>query len=96
MIKIIWTSSAFEDLENIHAFIARDAEIYADAVLLEIFRAVDQLKKFPKSGRKVPEQDDVNVRELIVGNYRIIHEIASDTIQILAVLHCARLFPETG
>lgn len=93
--KIVWTEPAILDLESIHTFIARDEEVYANAVLLEIINAVDQLIEFPKSGRKVPEQDNENIRELIVGNYRVIYNMGFHDIKIITILHCARRFHDT-
>lgn len=66
--------------------------MYADALILEFFNAVDQLEHFPESGRIVPERDEENTRELIVGNYRIVYDIVDLKIRILGVLHGARFF----
>ena len=60
MIRVVWTEPSVSDLDNIHSYIARDAEVYADSVLTEIFDAVDRLAHFPLSGRVVPEVDDEN------------------------------------
>jgi len=92
MMKIVWTDPAIADLENIRSYIAQDSSIYADALLLEFFNAVDHLEHFPKSGRTVPELDEKDTRELIVGNYRIVYDIVNLEVRILGVLHGARLF----
>ena len=92
MTRIVWTEPAVSDLNSIHAYIARDAEVYADAIVTEIFDTVDQLAHFPQSGRVVPEVNDKNTREIIVGNYRVIYEISGETVRILSLLHAARLF----
>lgn len=92
MTKIVWTDPAILDLANIHSYITRDSNVYADALLLEIFHFVDTLEKFPQSGRVVPELNDGNTREIIVGNYRVIYDIVHLRVRILAVLHGARLF----
>jgi len=67
--------------------------VYADSVLTEIFDAVDRLARFPQSGRVVPEMNNENTREIIVGNYRVIYDTGGDTVHILSVLHGAQLFP---
>jgi toxin ParE1/3/4 len=41
----------------------------------------------------VPERDDQAIRELLVGNYRIVYRLRDDTAEILTVFHGARLFP---
>ncbi|TFG00558.1 MAG: type II toxin-antitoxin system RelE/ParE family toxin [Promethearchaeota archaeon] len=42
-------------------------------------------------GRKVPELDDPNIRELIFRNYRLIYRIMGDKIQIVRVFHGSRI-----
>ena len=90
--KIVWTEPAVTDLEAIRTYIARDVETYANAVILDIFEATDRLEHFPESGRVVPELDDPNTREIIVGNYRVIYDISGAVVRILTVLHGARQF----
>ena len=48
------------------------------------------LAQFPRSGRKVPEFDDDNVRELIVYSYRLIYRLTSEGILIAAIIHGSR------
>lgn len=88
---VCWTDSAVADLERIQSYIAADSNAYAQALMLEILTAVDRLESFPESGRIVPEINHTKVRELIVGNYRIIYELKSRKIYILTVVHGARL-----
>lgn len=42
---------------------------------------------FPRSGRKVPEFDDDNIRELIAYSYRIIYPVQAELITVAAVIH---------
>jgi len=93
MNRIFWTNPAISDLDAIHEYISRDSEIYADLVLSDIFDSVDRLITYPESGRMVPELNDKNVREIIVGNYRIMYENQSNSLKILTILYAARLFP---
>ena len=55
MTRIVWTEPAVSDLNGIHAYIARDTEVYADATVLEIFDAVDRLAHFPHSAESFPK-----------------------------------------
>lgn len=41
----------------------------------------------------MPEIGDSAVREVIVGSYRLVYRLLSDTAEILTVFHGARLFP---
>ena len=43
MTPVLWTAPAVADLDNIHSYIARDSEPYADAMAQAIFDAVDRL-----------------------------------------------------
>ncbi|MCP4375185.1 MAG: type II toxin-antitoxin system RelE/ParE family toxin, partial [bacterium] len=85
MMKIVWTEPAVADLDTIHAYIAHDSEVYADAQIQAVFEAVDRLERFPQSGRMVPEIGQPATRELIVGSFRVIHHIADDIVRILTV-----------
>jgi len=99
MVEIIWTSSALTDLNEIGEFIALDSPKYAEITVNKIYSRVGILPKSPRIGRIVPEIQDDNVRELIEGNYRIIYELAPNTIYILTIHHSSRMLrvnPETG
>ena len=48
------------------------------------------LDNLPKVGRKVPEVNDEAVRELSLYSYRIIYEIKSRGVFVLAVVHKRR------
>jgi toxin ParE1/3/4 len=45
---------------------------------------------FPRLGRIVPELEIENIREIIVGSYRVIYRIREDDVQLLTVHHGAR------
>jgi plasmid stabilization system protein ParE len=49
------------------------------------------LARFPQAGRKVPEFDDENIRELVVYSYRIIYRLREDEVLIVAVIHGKRV-----
>jgi toxin ParE1/3/4 len=91
MVKLIWTDTAINDLGDIGDYIAESSEKYAKLTVKKLFERTDILKTFPKAGRKVPEKNEENIRELIEGNYRIIYEIVSEyQINILSIYHSAR------
>lgn len=56
----------------------------------EIREKADTLKELPKSGRKVPELDEEQVREVSLYSYRIIYEIKDQDIFVLAIVHKRR------
>ena len=103
MVKIVWTDLAIQDLEDIGNYIAKDSERYAQMTVEKLFTSVDILEHYPKIGKIVPEFQDELIRELIMGNFRIVYQIVNDErVDIITVNHCARLigntynFPDIG
>jgi addiction module RelE/StbE family toxin len=92
MVRLNWTEQSVEDLNSIAEYIARDSVKYAKLQIKRIQFRARQLKKQPQSGRIVPETDDPSIKELIIGNYRIVYKIRSKSrIDILTIHHSARL-----
>ncbi len=91
MARVSWTLQGLADLEAICLFIARDAPEIASVFAHRAFRATDQLADHPRSGRMVPELGQDLVREVILGNYRIIYRLLNDEVQVLTIHHGARL-----
>ena len=87
--KVHWTDTAEGHLEGIYAYIAQDSPEYAKRMVDRITRKSQQISEFPFSGRRVPEYDIDQIRELIESPYRIIYYIKADQIDVLAVLHGA-------
>ncbi len=54
------------------------------------FAVTERLTNFPLSGRVVPEVGKKSIREIILGNYRIIYRVLPDEVEILTVHHGAR------
>ena len=94
MVKINWTVQAITDIENIADFIAKDSERYARIQVNRFFETVEILETNPKIGRLVPEFNHETIRELVLGNYRIVYHLVSENlIDILTVHHSKRLLP---
>lgn len=70
-------------------FISKDKPAAALRWAKEVYRKVSRLKRFPRSGRVVPEFGREEVREILIGNYRVIYKIEK-TVFILAVHHGAK------
>jgi plasmid stabilization system protein ParE len=53
---------------------------------------MDSLRSFPELGRVVPERGEPNIREIVVGNYRVVYRFRREqkTVEILRVWHGAR------
>jgi toxin ParE1/3/4 len=91
--KVHWTTAARDQLRDIHKFVGRSSPQYAAKVVDNLTRRSRQIAKFPRSGRIVPEANDVNIREVIEGPYRIIYHLLEDDIDIIAVVHQAQRWP---
>ena len=85
--SVHWTDTAQAHLDAIHAYIAQDSAEYANRTIDRLTRRSQQIADFPLSGRRVPEYDMDQVREVIETPYRIIYHIKSDQIDILAIIH---------
>ncbi|MBL1274604.1 MAG: type II toxin-antitoxin system RelE/ParE family toxin [Ectothiorhodospiraceae bacterium] len=48
----------------------------------------------PHLGRRVPEYDRTDVRELLEKPYRIIYKIKSDQVDVLTVMHNRQVLPQ--
>lgn len=94
MARLIWTIQAIDDIECICEYIARDSQNYARTFAQNIVSSVKKLELLPASGRAVPELGDENIRELILGNYRVIYRLGTDVVEILTIYHSARLLPK--
>jgi plasmid stabilization system protein ParE len=88
--KVHWTDTAGGHLNAIHAYIAQDSPEYARRMVDRLTRRSQQIAEFPFSGRRVPEYDVDQIREVIEGSFRIIYHIKSDQIDVLAIIHGAR------
>jgi len=66
-----------------------DSPEYAKRMVDRITRRSQQIAYFPLSGRRVPEYDADQIREVIEGPYRIIYHIKPDQIDVVAVIHGA-------
>ena len=89
--RIIWSPKAADNLIEICNFIGEDSEFYARLFAQRIIDEIEQIPVFPKAGRVVPEYQQESLRERIFQSYRIVYRIKSDTIEIVAIVHGARL-----
>jgi plasmid stabilization system protein ParE len=91
MARLIWSPQSAEDLDEICKFIAKDSEEYARMVARRIYAAARSAADFPQGGRVVPDFENPNLREKIVGNYRVVYRIHPGAVEIATVIHGARL-----
>jgi len=92
--RVHWTENAIGHLVNIYEYIAINSPTYGKRMVDRITRRSEQIAKQPLSGRKVPEYDAKDIRELIEKPYRIVCRIKQDQIDVVAVIHGARILPD--
>jgi plasmid stabilization system protein ParE len=90
--RLIWSPRARQNLREIIDNIARDAPANAGPVARRFFQRVASLPDQPGQGRLVPEHDAADgLREVFVHRWRVIYRVVGDGVEIVAILHGARL-----
>ena len=91
MAQINWTPQANDDIKNIIEYIATQSEKFAKIQAQRIIDKIELLENMPYLGRVVPELNYKNVRELILGSYRIVYHIRStQRISFITIHHSSR------
>ncbi len=90
--KVHWTNEFLEQIEAIVEYISKDNVSAALALCDSIFEQVEKiLPNNPKAGR--PGRVD-GTRELVVhASYLVAYRISDEAIEVLTVMHAARLWP---
>jgi plasmid stabilization system protein ParE len=81
-------------LGAIAEYIAVSSPVYAEQVVDRVVRRLDQARRFPESGRIVPEYERADVRELVEFPYRVVYRVGPESIEVLAILHSRQALPE--
>ena len=84
---VIWSEEAKRDLRGIYEYIARESKIYAQRVADNIVAKSMETDKMPRRFHMMPELEEDAVREFSIYSYRVIFEIMTDHIYVLAVAH---------
>ena len=91
--RVRWTRPAARDLDAIGDFIAQDNPGAARRWVARLKERVRDAAPNPYSGRKVPELDRDDVREVFLGSYRLVYRIYPAWIDVITVFEGHRLFP---
>ena len=89
--KVVWTEQAWDRLVEIEAFVADDDPGAAQRLVDKLVAQGDSLVRHPDRGRIIPEIPGSGLRELLVGNYRIVYRHTAKMIEILTVFEGHRL-----
>ncbi|MCV6626570.1 MAG: type II toxin-antitoxin system RelE/ParE family toxin [Cellvibrionaceae bacterium] len=89
--QVIWSPEALDDIDDIAEYIAKDSPLYAQSTVEQMVLASRSLSRLPMRGRRVPELNDDSYREHFIASYRMIYRVLETEVQVLAVIHGARL-----
>ena len=91
--RVAITRLAKADILRIRSRIAHDNPPAADHWVRTIRERVRLAGRSPRVGRKVPELNREDIREGIVGNYRVVYRIRPPVVEILRVFEGHMLLP---
>lgn len=95
MAGINWSEEARKDLDTIFLRLNSESLSYSRKWINDVFGKIELLEKFPNMGRTLPETRLSSIREILVGKYRVIYNVAKDnTIEIMAIRHSSRPLSE--
>jgi toxin ParE1/3/4 len=90
-VKVRFAPSARTEFLDALAYIHRENPTAAETFRRRAQKALSRLKRFPQSGRTLPEFPDLPFREVIVTPYRFFYRVKGQTVWIVAVWHGAQL-----
>jgi len=89
-VNIVWSGNARNDIKLLNAYISQDSPFYARQFIQRLLARVEGLQSFPSLGRRVPEVDREDIREIVFQGYRIIYQTTADHLLVITVLHGSR------
>ena len=85
-----WSQRARADLKAIHDHIAMDSPTNAKAIVRDIVARAATLPDTPRAGRRVPELDDPEIREVPAHSWRVIYQLRGESVFIVTLVHRRR------
>jgi len=93
-LTIYWSPLAVDRLENIFEYISKEENDAAYKLVSKILKKVETLSKFPERGRKVPEANREEIREVFESEYRIIYRVEAKKVFVLSIRNFKQLLPD--
>ena len=91
-----YSPRALTDLREIAAYYASaDRPAVGEAVAARIREVVARLETAPRSGRPVPDRENVRVAPLLRYSYNVFYAVIGETVRIVHIRHTSRR-PWTG
>jgi toxin ParE1/3/4 len=90
-LRILFTPTGRRQFLEALAYIHRNKPSAAATFRQKAEKLVARLKKFPESGRQLPEFPELPFREVIVNPYRLFYRVKNNTVWIVSAWQGARL-----
>jgi len=91
MVEIRWSPLATDDFESIIIYYEKTAPRFAQNFAKKIIYIIEDLSKFPKMGRIVPELKSAEIREILYRNFRIIYRLKENFLELARIIHGSRI-----
>ena len=92
--KIIWAPSALADLKSIVRYVSRENPEAARRLGQQLIERAESLATFPEKGRIIAKFQSPDIRETILGSYRIAYRLrrsnVEQMVEIARIWHGAR------
>jgi toxin ParE1/3/4 len=92
--KLVWSPDAIDDLRDIAEFIALDKPEAARRWTRTLAAVAEQAAVMPFAGRRVPEFQRDDMREMIKRGYRVVYRVSEGLVEIVAVTEGHRRLPD--
>ena len=89
---VVWARKARSDLQLAVTYILADSADAARSFAAAIIEASRSLSTLSERGRIVPELGQEQVRELLLGRYRMIYEVFPHRVATVRLIHASRDF----
>lgn len=92
--SVAWAKRARRDFLAVLAYLKERSPQAAADFNDAVSRRIERLERFPESGRRLPEKPDSTppIRELLVGEYRLVYVFRAPRLEIVALFHGRRKF----
>lgn len=90
--KVILSPRSIQDLQEIVTYIAIDNPSAAKSLGDSLIERARSLCSLPERGRQVPEIGQPEIREIVLGSYRIVYRLRREArvVEIARFWHAAR------
>ncbi|NEV62031.1 type II toxin-antitoxin system RelE/ParE family toxin [Thiorhodococcus minor] len=85
--ELIWSRTALDDIEAIAAWIARDSNIHACALVERMLESGEALLQTPSTARLLLELDGTRIFAQPAGAFHLIYERQGEDFHVLAIIH---------